>query len=167
VVSNAGCIGSATSTRAVINPIPSVPTLSFSNGNLTSSNTGTHIWLFNGAVSTASTTNQVTKPALGAWRAITVLGPCKSDTSAVFTVVGVAKTVSTAPRVFPNPTSDLLHLENTSEYTRFEIANMLGQTQISGGIASPIQVSHLPKGIYFLKLTGPNKQTYLLRFTRQ
>lgn len=167
VKSNGGCLSTATSTSARISTIPATPTLSLAGGVLASSNPGRHVWLRNG-VPTTDTSNRITAPGLGTWQAITVLGNCRSDTSAAFVVVSVAEAaVTVKPQVYPNPAETYLTLQNTEGYTRYELANLLGQTVGSGLIRETIDVRALTKGVYFLKLQGAGRTTAVLRFEKR
>ena len=62
--------------------------------------------------------------------------------------------------VYPNPSHDVLFVETrhgTSLQSEYHITNLMGQTLITGNITSEnqmIDVSSLPKGIYFITLTN-------------
>lgn len=167
VKSNGGCLSTATPTSARISSVPSTPTLNLTGGVLTSSNPGRHVWLRNG-VPTSDTSNRINAPGLGSWQAITVLDNCRSDTSAPFVVVSVTEAaVSVKPQVFPNPAETCLMLQHTEGYTRYELANLLGQTVGTGLIRESIDVRSLTRGVYFLKLQGPGRSTAVLRFEKR
>lgn len=167
VKSNGGCLSTATPTSARINTVPSTPTLSLTGGVLASSNPGRHVWLRNG-VPTSDTSNRISAPGLGTWQAITILGTCRSDTSAPFVVVSVAEAaVSEKPQIFPNPAETYLMLQHTEGYTRYELANLLGQTVGVGLVRESIDVRSLTKGIYFLKISGTGRSTEVLRFEKR
>jgi hypothetical protein len=64
-------------------------------------------------------------------------------------------------KIFPNPTTDLLTIDfqdfNINQSVKIHIINSIGQIQKTVFInenLSQIDVSNLPKGIYFLKIIG-------------
>ena len=62
--------------------------------------------------------------------------------------------------VYPNPSHDVLFVLSESINSEYRITNTIGQTIMNGNITSEnqmIDVSSLPKGIYFITLT--NKTT--------
>ena len=62
--------------------------------------------------------------------------------------------------VYPNPSHDVLFVLSESINSEYRITNIMGQTLMTGNITSEnqmIDVSSLPKGIYFITLT--NKTT--------
>jgi hemin uptake protein HemP len=69
-------------------------------------------------------------------------------------------------RVFPNPASDWLTIEsNQSNIETFELYNTKGQKVESGeliGGENTIDVSHLPKGQYIIRIGASAKQIVLL-----
>lgn len=58
--------------------------------------------------------------------------------------------------IFPNPTSSIINLEfNNIENVDFQLFNLTGQSVLNGIVNSnstQIDVSHLPEGVYFLKV---------------
>lgn len=72
-------------------------------------------------------------------------------------------------RVFPNPVSDVLHVEIDSPVDKIEIFNVLGQrVYLSNNPAvrsQHIQVSEFQSGIYFIKLIKNNKQVAIFKHT--
>ena len=64
--------------------------------------------------------------------------------------------VSKVIRVFPNPTSNTLNVTVDFQAERFEVINVLGEEVITTR-SNTIDVSHLPKGTYFIHVIGGNK----------
>jgi len=61
--------------------------------------------------------------------------------------------------VYPNPTSEFLHIEFEGELrnTSLHISNILGELIMSKHVKTnldPIDIRHFPKGVYFLSLRG-------------
>ena len=58
--------------------------------------------------------------------------------------------------VYPNPVSGTLYIESNMEHLSFALYNAMGQQVIRGETAGThqINVSNLPKGLYFLQLCG-------------
>lgn len=73
---------------------------------------------------------------------------------------------SASLKIFPNPVSDLLHIQNTQyEDLKYELYQFSGQL-ISAGNQTSIDMSTLPKGVYFIKVTV-NKETTTKKFIKQ
>ena len=71
--------------------------------------------------------------------------------------------------IYPNPTTETLNIEATSEITSIEIYNVLGQVLISKSNtsnSSKIDVSRLSAGNYFMKVTSENSSN-VLQFLKQ
>lgn len=65
-------------------------------------------------------------------------------------------------KIYPNPVSTILNIENTKTNTA-EITNILGQSGIynllkNSELESIVNVSTLPKGLYFIKIDGQVKK---------
>jgi sugar lactone lactonase YvrE len=59
--------------------------------------------------------------------------------------------------IFPNPTSNTLHLETENEYlehSEIEISNSLGQTVLKQPFSKDIDVSQLSPGLYHIQVSG-------------
>jgi hypothetical protein len=65
--------------------------------------------------------------------------------------------------IYPNPVSEKLYLKKSFEWVAFEIYSLTGAKIFSGVSTSEINVSNLPSGVYFLKLTGKA----ITRFVKQ
>jgi len=62
-------------------------------------------------------------------------------------------------QVYPNPTSDLIHISTEAPY-EFVITDLLGKTLKNGEVFGQIDLSNLPSGSYILQLrTGTSIQT--------
>lgn len=74
--------------------------------------------------------------------------------------VGIDEIAENGFTIYPNPTNDVLFVLSESINSEYRITNTIGQTIMTGNITSDnqmIDVSSLPKGIYFITLT--NKTT--------
>ena len=60
--------------------------------------------------------------------------------------------VSTENKPFPNPFSTHIYLKNGSENTETELINTLGQVIFKGKNIEKHDFSHLPQGVYYLKI---------------
>jgi len=72
-------------------------------------------------------------------------------------------------RLYPNPASNLLHLEvleANTENSDIEITNVLGQTVLISKYRSEIDISTLTQGIYNLKILEKNGIISVLRFVK-
>ena len=63
-----------------------------------------------------------------------------------------------AVKLFPNPTNDFLFIEGISNIISLKIINLSGieHEVIKNTIDKKIDISNLPKGIYFIELNGKN-----------
>jgi hypothetical protein len=66
--------------------------------------------------------------------------------------------------VYPNPTNGILTIHHSAfriHHSAFRITNLMGQTVLSGNITAETQqinVSSLPKGMYFITFTGETRK---------
>jgi len=58
----------------------------------------------------------------------------------------------TESKVYPNPTSDYIHITSERTTTSYEIYDVYGKLISKNNFNSKIDISNLPKGSYFLKL---------------
>ncbi len=77
--------------------------------------------------------------------------------------VGILK-----PKIYPNPATEKLYIENNFEQNiNYIITNLLGQERDKGLLKSEIDISHLLNGVYLLKIVGTKNQTQVLKFIKQ
>jgi hypothetical protein len=66
--------------------------------------------------------------------------------------------------VYPNPTNGILTVHHSAfriHHSEFQIANLMGQTVLSGSITAEtmqIDVSNLPEGMYFISIGGETRK---------
>ncbi len=66
--------------------------------------------------------------------------------------------------LYPNPVSDILHVDiKGDKCVKWEVYNVTG-TKCEAGYTTPIDVKHLPNGVYILRLEGEGGDRYLSRF---
>jgi hypothetical protein len=71
--------------------------------------------------------------------------------------------------IYPNPVSNILYFEqdlNIFKNSIIEIINTLGQTVLKLPYSNQIDVSKISKGIFYLKITTQDSQTYLSKFIK-
>lgn len=56
--------------------------------------------------------------------------------------------------IYPNPVKDVLHISDINNVNEVVIFNMQGQIVMNGEISNSINISHLPKGMYIIKMTS-------------
>ncbi|MFN5849144.1 MAG: serine hydrolase, partial [Chitinophagales bacterium] len=54
--------------------------------------------------------------------------------------------------IYPNPSSNYIHLSYENTFSKFQITNLFGQKIIEGKTTNPIDIQTLAPGIYFLEL---------------
>lgn len=90
---------------------------------------------------------------------------------AVGTQIGIAELfASQLISVFPNPVSNTLYILNENkelENSEVLIINTLGQIVSKKPFSSNIDVSGIPKGYYFLRITTTNKKIFHSKFVRE
>jgi Secretion system C-terminal sorting domain/Regulator of chromosome condensation (RCC1) repeat len=66
--------------------------------------------------------------------------------------------------IYPNPSSDYLYTNSVERNTDYSILNPVGRILNVGRVIvnEPIRITHLPKGIYFIKIDGE-----ILKFNKQ
>ena len=92
--------------------------------------------------------------------------------STVITVqstVGIADLTQEGIKVFPNPASDLLYLKSDQTISDVKIFSLLGEEVASSlkRINNSISLTHLPAGVYFLKIITQNNQIQINRLVKQ
>ncbi len=62
-------------------------------------------------------------------------------------------------RVYPNPFSDNIIIENIKDYKIYSLEDLNGQKVMTGNLTEKLKIdaSSLPAGVYFLTLSGPNE----------
>ena len=68
---------------------------------------------------------------------------------------GVPETSESVVKVWPNPTSGVLHIE-ADEFNKVEIYNLLGQIVMKAEKVETMDLSDLDKGVYFLIASNKN-----------
>jgi len=70
--------------------------------------------------------------------------------------------------VYPNPATDYIYLNNVKSVAKAEMLNVLGQQVKSLQIINPmIDLSDLPKGVYFLKVVEQESSARVVKFIKQ
>ncbi|MBS1594646.1 MAG: T9SS type A sorting domain-containing protein [Bacteroidetes bacterium] len=142
------------------------PVISESGGVLTTGSYSSYEWYLNGSV-TGDTTQQLQIDQNGSYTVVvTGTNGCR-DSSEVFAVTGVGLAripVSSAWRLYPNPTAERFVVSLISRYTcaiTIQIENMLGQNLRSTQFRGPsqtIDVSDLSTGIYIVRIVAGEEQ---------
>ncbi len=71
---------------------------------------------------------------------------------------GLESEERTTLKTYPNPTSGIISINySAADFDAFRLYNQLGQTMLSGQIQTQIDISNLPKGVYFLHISGKKK----------
>lgn len=66
--------------------------------------------------------------------------------------------------IYPNPTSDFVHVNNNQEVLKLEVVDLAGKSILSKENVTTLDVKELPKGVYLLKVTtkdGTSTQKFL------
>ncbi len=141
------------------------------NGNtLTAATSTAYEWInCDGNISTGVTTQSFTPTETGEYAVIVHSTSCVDTSSCVpVNIIGVEEMISAnSLLLFPNPTSDQLFIRFTDSdaknITHISILDLTGKlvwqsTQVSQNM--PVDVSHLPEGIYTLALQKDHETTH-------
>ncbi len=67
--------------------------------------------------------------------------------------------------VYPNPASDFIYFNTKTDNTNYEIFNSVGNSLMKGIMSTSIDISQLPTGVYFAKLTsGYEHKPFIVSF---
>jgi hypothetical protein len=71
--------------------------------------------------------------------------------------------------LYPNPASSILYIKSENNIPlSFSISNSLGQLLAESSLTNNfITISHLPKGIYFIRIKNSDNETSLLKFVKE
>ncbi len=69
--------------------------------------------------------------------------------------------------VYPNPTQNMLSIKTELSIKEIAIYDILGQKYFSKTFESNINISQLPKGVYFLKLTDESNKVHIQKFIKK
>ena len=144
------------------------PTVSQTNGVLSTQTFSSYQWLLNDAPINSATQQNYTATQNGDYAVVvTNAGNC-SDTSSVVNITGVGiKLISTESliSIYPNPVTDVLTIASSTAYTNkpYTILNALGQQVLAGSITGTItnvDMHLLAAGLYLIKTGGEKPQTF-------
>ena len=116
-----------------------------------------------------ATSISYTATSTGSYK-VTVAHPAGCNkTSAAITVISSCRSVEDATsetaqlEIYPNPVSDVLHVESAASYTRLIITaadgRIIKQLKITNS-ATEVNTCDLAPGVYFVTLTSLNGKTY-------
>lgn len=158
--------GITTTSNAIVISVTTIPqpviTLS-GNNQLVSSATNGNQWYWNGNIISGATDQAYQPTQNGNYTVMTTSGGCTSAPSAafIFSLTGVIDLGNNQyVKIFPNPVTDRLYLSwniNGSPLLNIEISDLQGRSILTrNNITSgtPILISYLPTGIYFVKISN-------------
>jgi hypothetical protein len=61
-------------------------------------------------------------------------------------------------KVYPNPTSEVLYIASETEPTRIDLYDILGKQVLTSTRSKELNVSHLTRGVYFVKVSFADNQ---------
>jgi len=70
-------------------------------------------------------------------------------------------------QMFPNPVTDYINIQGLDNAKNMVITNMAGQEVLKTDFKNRLNVTQLVKGIYFLRITNSDGQTYDLKFIKK
>lgn len=168
-----GCNDSATTATATaitVNPLPAVPSISYSNGTYTSSATSGNQWSVNGSI-VPGEIQKTFSPAgntSGFLIAVTVTDGNGCTSEGTITNVNELNPSTTAFNVFPNPNDGQFTLQFTnaiSDNYTIEVKNLLGQViyseslKINGNTNRNLNLNSVDQGVYLLTVRSGSSET--------
>ncbi len=166
------CVSPRTTVNAIINSVPTTPTISQVGLVLTSSSAIGNQWYLNGVIIPGATSQNYTIAANGNYTVIVTANGCSSvaSTPVVMINVGLASVDNTYEfSIYPNPNDGNFNVSFTSTerstYT-LELINALGQliykdvlTDYTGTYSKKMNVTEYGKGVYTISLTNSKRET--------
>ncbi len=158
-----GCDSIITTNLTVI-PTPPAPFITQNGLVLTSNSASGNQWYNQNGVISGAINQNYSVATNGNFYVIVTLNGCSSDTSNIILIsnIGIETLVDdNIFRIYPNPVSKELIIENTAEAGEsvFEIYNSIGQTIVRGKFYEKIKIptSDIPAGIYLIKIETGGK----------
>jgi len=184
LTSSSGCVGNPVATSNTIhlvlapattptititaNSIATIGSIVTVNATVSGSGSSYNInWYNHGVLFNTTTVPTVTYTKAAGTDNITAsvistsVGCYDSTTSSVFVITALEtgiNTMITKPlHIYPNPTNDLLHIDQVSTRSGFSIMSMVGSVLLQGALlpgANSVSVKALPPGVYMMELYG-------------
>ena len=167
--SRGGCDSVISTLTLAINPLPQ-PTVTRTNNTLTTQTESNYHWFLNGQSISGATNQSLTVTQNGNYTVyVTDANGC-SDTSAVFSVIGLGIddiAASYGVKLYPNPSAGTFTLEFTDDQAReVEIIDVIGNVVAPYAKVERVAQFNLPElttGIYLVNIKQ-NGQTRSLKF---
>ena len=165
-----GCATQRTAVNVTISAVDG--TITQTSGVLTATQTGaTYQWYACPNTVIVGATNQTFTPTVvGDYRATITIGSCAVNSNCeTVTTLGAADFDSTSFSYYPNPTAGILNVNYSSEISKIEVSNMLGQnvlSQTNNSKDAQIDMQFLPSGTYLVKISSDDK-TKTIKIVKQ
>ncbi len=118
-------------------------------------------------------TNQNYSPIVNGSYAVEISNHNCIDTSACIDVSGLSADIIdgiSEVRIFPNPASDKVHVNISSDYNYVHLYNVLGEKILSQQISKnefEVDIENLPKGVYFANFFDNESNQYTCKIVKQ
>jgi len=90
-----------------------------------------------------------------------------AHTKIVATGVSLIEQSKTNTTLYPNPTNNILNLKSANQLIKVELFNSFGKLVLTTSSTKNIDISNLPAGMYFCKVTNENQNIELLKMIKQ
>jgi hypothetical protein len=162
VIDSSGCAGTD-SIQVTVNPLPPLPVVTFSSGQLHSGYAGINQWYFNGVIVPGAVLPDYTPPQTGDYYVtITDSGGCSSTSAVFFVVVGIDDIEAENNFiVYPNPAAGKLlsvSIGNAGDYEFILYDVISGKVlQQFFSKSTAMDIGSLAKGLYFYEIRNKNQ----------
>lgn len=164
--SSASCVSSVTATSnqivIVVTSTPAVPTITYSNGILSSGSAIGNQWYYNSELIPGATGQTCIPDENGTYTVVVSINDCLAFGSFEYTYAGLAEFDLTDFEIYPNPTTAIVNIQipaswNSNNIIDLKVMNLIGEKYTvpitGGGNFRSVDLSALPASVYLIKIS--------------
>ncbi len=155
---------SALVTQSTCSPV-SIPTVLQNETELTSSESGvSYQWYLDGIAIDGATNVTYTATVSGGYNVMVYYEFGCAESESVNVTISVDPPLSLSKEslnnfiVYPNPTSGVVYIEGNKSQDEYIVYSVIGEKILTAKNTNEIDLSHLPKGVYYLKIGNSTKK---------
>jgi hypothetical protein len=153
-IGNGPCSATDSVTVTVI-PAPATPTITPVGDSLESSAPAGNQWFLDGALIAGATGQFYVPQQAGSYQVQVTVNGCSSALSNPVVITGVSENDKSSLRIYPNPTTGIIHIEYGSKSTngfRVRLSDLVGNIVLQAENPETIDLSGYKAGVYYLIL---------------